>query len=213
MSSVWTSPTDSTGSEQMKMDDLSSLIGVAQRRTLFRNFFTGMGIPDVPGSFAGRDYRNAVRLIEKALREWELARKNICAYADRQSNNDKATLWFLESIDHFENMINALHRSCLLLERLKGAPEAPVSKNDLLRPAEVTRIRSLRHASEHVDEFVRRGEIPAGDDLMIRPWCEGLTFASDRIEYSTLAGWLRKLQALALQLVDHDSLAAQRSSF
>jgi hypothetical protein len=212
MSSGWSSPTDSTGSEQIEMDDLSSLIGVAQRRALFRNFFTGMGIPDVPGSFGARDYRNAVRLIEKALREWGLARQNLCAYADRESNNDQATLWFLRSIDHFENMINALHRSCLLLERLKGAPEAPLSKNDLLRPVEVTRIRSLRHASEHVDDFVRSGEIPKGDDLMIRPWCEGLTFASDRIEYATLARWLRTLQALALQLVDHDSLAAQRTS-
>jgi hypothetical protein len=212
MNSDWTSPTDSTGSEQVQMDDLSSLIGVAQRRALFRNFFTGMGIPDVAGSYAGRDYRNAVRLIEKAIREWELAREDICAYADRTSNNDQATLWFLHSIDHFENMINALHRSCLLLERLKGAPETPISKNDLLRPTEVSRVRSLRHASEHIDDFVRRGEIPKGEDLMIRPWCEGLTFASDRIGYATLAGWLRKLQALALELVDHDSLAAQRSA-
>lgn len=192
------------------MADLSGLIGIAQQRALFRNYLTGMGVPHVAGSFAARDYRNAVRLIEKAIREWEMARINLARYADRESNGDAETLLFLHSVDHFENMVNALHRASQLLAHLKGAREAPIAKNDLLRDSEVEQIRQMRHGSEHVDGYVREGTIPEGEDLMIRPWCEGITFAQQAISYATLERWLRQLHALSLKLVDHDPHAGLR---
>jgi hypothetical protein len=47
---------------------------------------------------------------------------------------------------------------------------------------------------------------------MLRPWREGVTFADERISYATIAIWLRRLHAIARELIDHDPLAAERAA-
>lgn len=199
---------DARGSDDVQMEDLSLLVG--ETLTTWWGHASARvfghpprGVADGPGSFAGRDYRNAIRLTDKALGEWELARQKLREYADRESNTTTANIRFFHSINHFENSINAMHRACILLDHLKREPDVPLSKNDLLRPVEVRRIGMLRHASEHIDDFVRSGEVPPEADLFIRPWCEGLTFVGDRLEYATLSRWLRKLHDQAMLLVNH----------
>jgi hypothetical protein len=188
-------------STAVDMPDLSTLRGRPLLRAMFINFFGGFGISEVEGSYAVQDIRNALRLVDKGIAEYELAAADLRAYTDRKENIPQTTLLYVEAANHLENMINAMHRACLLLDRLKRAKEVDLTNDDLLRPPEVEQIAQLRHASEHVDTFVRTGEIAYGEDMMPRAWCEGLSFAGKRVSYRTIARWLQKLNAAAEKIV------------
>lgn len=172
------------------------------------NWFTGMGVPHVEGSHGQAHYKNFVRLVDTAVRRYESARRQL----DRSINREPQTTGisdFVRCLSDLEAMFNLLHRALALLNRMKGAAEVPVEATDL-QPFDADSVQRIRHASEHIDDLLRKGEIGKDDDVMLRVWREGITFAGEQISFITIATWLRRLHLIARRLIDHDSLADER---
>jgi hypothetical protein len=103
------------------MPDLSGLPGRTLGLALFKFFLPGLGIPDIEGSHALADFRNAARLTDKAISEYELARTKLRTFAGRESNEAVPLSVYLAAVNHLETCINALHRAAILFNRLKAA--------------------------------------------------------------------------------------------
>jgi hypothetical protein len=174
----------------------------------FGHVFAGTGVPPVTGSHARSNYKNFVRVVDTSIRRYESARTQLQLAVDRPPQGT-GIAEVVRATSDFEAVFNLVHRALTLLLRLKEAQEAPVRARDLL-PFDEDAIQRIRNVSEHIDRALQRGEIGREDDVMVRVWREGATFAGERVSYATLAGWLRRLHTIAQRLIDHDSLAAQR---
>jgi hypothetical protein len=205
----WTSPalTDQALPVVEAIPNLSGFCGRKLTRSLLRELtFTMFGAPSrgiPPGRVSHVHYKLIVRLADKAAAEYEAARTELIAYVNRSQNSPEETLHITAAVDHFENLFNALARALTLLDLLKRDSSVPVT-NDDLRPFETEIVRKIRNAIEHVDDFLRTGEISMDDDTMIRPWCEGVEFVRIRVRYSELARWIMRVYAIAERLLDHD---------
>jgi hypothetical protein len=208
MPSTWT---EIAHAEALAMPDLSELEDAGRLNFSlagFRNYLTGMGVPYVEGSHAQAHYKNFVRLVDTAVRRYESARYFLQQMIDRPADRD-AVPEVVRALSELESMFNVLHRALVLLDQLKRAREVPVSKDDL-RPFDDFAVRQIRDASEHIADYLSRGDIGKNDDVMVRAWAEGITFVGKRISFVQVAMWLERLHEIARRLVDHDPFADQR---
>lgn len=204
----WTPISDA---KSFAMPDISSLARESGQSLVllsFRNWLTGHGVPMVIGSHAHAHYRNFVRLVDKAVRRYESARQYLEASVHR-APDETALDHVVRALSDLEDMFHAVHRALRLLDSLKGACEAPVTSVDL-RPFPSSTVRRIRDANEHIDDYLAKGKIGAGDDVMLRVWAQGISFAGQSISYVTIQLWLTRLHGIARRLIEHDSLAAER---
>ena len=193
------------------MPDLSALVDESASGLVllgFGVFLTGHGVPFTEGSNAHAHYKLFVLQVDKALRRYASARDHLQHVVQRSPQST--------GIDHvaratadLEDVFHALHQAIHLLRRLKEAREAPVRAKDLLAFDDAL-IERIRNVSAHVDEALLKGEIAPGDDVMIRVWGEGVAFVGESVSYETLGVWLKRLHAVARELIEHDPFADQR---
>lgn len=194
-----------TLAESVDMPDLSGLLYRNTMTHAFRNWLSGQGLDTLP---ARPLLTNLVRLVDKAMFEYEQARECLNTYVSRPANESQYTLLYFRAVDHLESCVNALHRAVLFAEQLKRDQAVPkIEKAELLSSAEVAEVNALRDASEHLDEQVAAGKL---DPVMPVPWPDAVEFAGREVTYKTLARWLTKLQKLAERFVEHDPHVARR---
>jgi hypothetical protein len=200
--SEWTDPLvaqDPTAVRMPAVDDLSPLMWRAMPLFL-------VGDDETFGRPGADDVRNAFRLVDKAVREYRLGSRELRQVAV-PDNDVSVVMRVIQAQDHLETMVNAMHRACKLLSRLKNNPRVPLGREDLLRPAEVRQIGQLRHAAEHVDEWVRNEKLAVGQPVMMQTRCEGLEFADESLSYAVIAQWLRKLHGACLKVIEGEPVS------
>ena len=95
-------------------------------------------------------WMNFVRLTDKALLEYDVARADLLSYLDPPKDGTQRLSPYLRAVDRLENCIAATHRAVLNAKALqsrrvgRGGPK--------LTEAQEQRLRDLRNTIEHSDE-------------------------------------------------------------
>jgi len=146
--------------ENLCFPDLSNL-NVPLKKYLIVQVLVGLMGTDKKGLYA-REY---IRLVDKAVYEYELAR-----LAVEEQRRDRAQLHFLRFIDHFETCINAMARLLKLLDRLKAALVGNNTTRRLRKQIDARRkaVRDVRGEIEHMDKIIAKGNIQPGKPVMLR---------------------------------------------
>ncbi len=161
-------------------------------------------------------YRNNfVRLVDKAVFEYQESRSTIIAQVKEMQRSDEEiiengrVLYILNFTDHFENCINATARLLKLLVRIKKEYGPPFISRVVRNSIEAysKSIPDIRIAIEHMDEKIRGDEIVEGQPVMLSVGDDGdkATIASYHIKFNDLATTLCKLHAVAKQLLESGS--------
>ena len=189
------------------MPDLSGLDYPLINRLLVQLLIGEPGL-----SLKARLYRRIfVRLVDKALREYEEARKAILAQIAEMNRSPKEMSRYGRSIylftftDHIESCINAVRRLYKLLERIKAERESPELPIELRRQVETKKeiIREIRVAIEHMDELILNDRMGVGKPVMpvgSQNW-DAVVVASEEVKFEDLAMVLRKMHEIALYLL------------
>src|SRR5438045_2375278 len=69
-------------------------------------FFTGHGVPGIPGSHAHAHFKNYIRLVFKAVREYEAARETLIVFIETKNENLGAIIDLTIAVDHLETCFN-----------------------------------------------------------------------------------------------------------
>jgi hypothetical protein len=183
------------------MPDLSHL---PSNRLMYvaRNWLTGQGYlaERVPRSMV----LLFVRLTDKAVAEYAVARDCLIAFATRPNNDDNAYLLrYFEGIDHLETCLNAADRASEAARWLrKHLPDLFIAPGEHLSQAERRRLSDVRNRSEHVDRDLTNERIAEGGSIVLEPFVDAVEFGDNVIPYVELADWLSRLHVLAARLTD-----------
>jgi len=188
--------------KECKMPDLSGLDTLINRLLVQ----VLVGDPGVSKKVA-RYRKNFVRLVDKALWEYDKARESILADVARANRSIKGTgkssseYNFIKFTNHIETCINAVSRLFKLLERIKSEKQSPAWPRELQRLLETKgeSIANIRNAVEHIDEKIQKGEIGPGKPIMltVSENDEALIVANYEIKFEELAMVLNKMHEIA----------------
>lgn len=142
--------------------------------------------------------RNFVRLVEKALREYQETREVILARIEKRGLDISLIFKFT---DHIETCINAVSRLYMLLEKIKSKKESPGFPRELRRSVETQSesIKCTRNAVEHIDQLIHNDEISPGQPVMLAPnenW-DGVIISKYEIKFNELAMVLKNMYEIA----------------
>jgi hypothetical protein len=149
---------------------------------------------------------NFVRLIDKALREYNQAREAVLAdiaEANRPAKEMTAgrRMHFIVFTDHIENCINAVERLFKLLKRIKSEKQSPAWPKELRRLLETKSesIANARNAVEHIDTLIRNDEIGPGKPVMmtVSEKDDAAIVSSYEIKFEELAMIMEKMHEVA----------------
>ena len=112
-------------------------------------------------------------------------------------NESLSTHMVIIAAGHFEMCISTLNRVTTYLENIKAHPKvAQPLKDSLPRSLSILnghsqkQITDMRHAIEHLENRIQRGEIASGQSLCIFPIADGLELGRHKITFSDLALWI-----------------------
>jgi hypothetical protein len=201
--------------KECKMPDLSGLDAPLMSRLVVQ-----LLIGESSLSHNARLYRrNFVRLVDKALREYNEARGAILAdvaEANRPVKEMKKRgreIHVIAFTDHIETCINAVSRLFKLLERIKSEKQSPAWPRELRRLLETKSepIANIRDAVEHIDEKIQKGEIGPGKPIMltVSENDEALMVANYEIKFEELAMVLKKMHEVAQYILTIKKMEAE----
>ncbi len=128
-----------------------------------------------------------VRLVDKAVREYEFARRSLEEFVATSSEHLSP---YLRAADHLENCLNSARRAIRYARRIRRDREAlQVAKSELPTQDDEDLVAAFRNASEHADEQVATGTLAEGDAMILM--LHETHFALGNVEASY--GWLAKL--------------------
>ena len=163
--------------------------------------------------------RNFIRLVDKALNEYQEARKAILdqiAEANRPAEEMKKHgryIYVFTFTDCIETCINAVSRLFRLLERIKSEKESPEIPRELLGLVEGKGepIRHVRNAVEHMDEKIQSGERAPGEPIMltVNKNDDGVVVLDYEIKFEELAMVLKKMLEIALYILTVKKMKAE----
>ncbi|OGW40488.1 MAG: hypothetical protein A2Y97_10250 [Nitrospirae bacterium RBG_13_39_12] len=174
------------------LSDLSQLSHVF----MYNRFFRGMGPSDYE---AYALFMNYVRLVDIVLLEYESGRKKLKDFL-AVKNDSLSTHLVVIAAGHFEMCVSTLKRVSTYLKRIRGHPKvAQALKNFLPRNLSVLDSRSeklitdMRHAIEHLENRIQKGEITAGQSLCLVPTADALELGRHKMLFSDLSRWLKEV--------------------
>jgi len=192
---------------ECKMPDLSGLDSPLIGRLIVQLLVGEHGISRKAGLYR----RNFVRLVDKALGEYNEAREVILAEiaeANRpaeEMSKDGRRIYFPAFTDHIETCINAVRRLYKLLQRIKSERESPVLPRELRRLVEKIEesIVDIRDAIEHMDERIQNDEIAPGKPIMatVNKNGDGVVVSKYEMKFEELAIVLKKMHEIALYIL------------
>lgn len=152
-----------------------------------------------------------VRLADKAIREYYLAREALLADIAEEHRSEEEMqkrgreIHFVGFMDHIETCINALSRLFRLLDRIKSEKESPAVPRELRRLVETKSecVASMRNAVEHMDEMIQKDEIAPGKPIALglNRNRDGVIVSDHEIAFEDLAMVLRNVNEIAQYLL------------
>ena len=191
---------------ECKMPDLSGLDPL-MNRLLVQLLVGEQGL-----SQKARLYRrNFIRLVDKAIREYQETREVILAQiaemnrSPKEMSRDGRSIYLLRFPDHIETCINAVRRLYKLLERIKAEEESPILPREVRIQIEKMGMRliNVRDAMEHIDDIIRKDELGPGKPVMAagsENW-DAVVMANYELKFEELAMVLRKMHEIGLYLL------------
>ena len=191
-----------------KMDDLSDIEPLLIGWLLIRLIVQG----DQGFSRKGEIYRKIfVRLIDKAIYEYQQAREAILAQVEDKERPAKdmqkigRISYILLFTNHLENCINAIRRLFHLIDRIKNEKDDPNISRILRKQIESlgSSIVTIRDSIEHIDEIIMRDELGNDQPILIAVTDneEGIQLLDDQLKFCDLALTIRKLHEIAKYLI------------
>lgn len=184
------------------MPDLSSLFRKNILNAILAHIFNAAGVRTTRTRILLQAF---IRVVDKSLEDYELARIAFDEYVNRTSNRTLHPLF--RAVGHMENCIGSIYRAVGFAKKLKQEPELALAIPELgiLKKGTTRRISILRGAIEHLDKDVLRGTIGEGDLSTL--WLDEsyLELEGTRIDYSKLGNWLSELQKLTISLAQFKS--------
>lgn len=206
--SLWKDSTDEAVTmaipSECKMPDLSGLDSPLTNRLIVQLL---VGQKDLSPN--ARLYcRNFVRLIDKALEEYNNAREVLLTQGKG--------IYVFAFANYMEDCINAIRRLYLLLDRIKSEKESPVLPREARRFLETRResIANVRNDAEHIDELIRNGDIATGKPVMLAlsKTKDGVVVADCEIKFKELALVLEKMNEIAQYILTIKKVDTQHSN-
>lgn len=202
---------------ECKMPDLSDLqMERLQVRTLITSLIGDPGIERKQSHYR----RNFARLVDKAIYEYEVARKAVSAQlhatvdgADHSYTGNRpisfggSRLYIISYIDHMENCVNAVNRLLKLFDHLKNGKSNPIlaglprAKKRALG-AYSRSLSNVRNAFEHIEEYIHGDKIIEGQGFMLSISDNGdrAIMGPHAMEFSDLARALRQLYEIGVMM-------------
>jgi hypothetical protein len=163
-----------------------------------------LGVHAQPSGRARQIADGYVRLVEKAVLEYQESRTKLVAFlvdgtADRE----------YRAQDHFESCVQSLHRAMEYLEHLRrfgykrgdGTPFIPRPREvEVLRDSIRAQVRDMRDAVEHLDRDILEGRLPETAKVGIHLGWEKATLGSLTLDYAGVAKWITQLHEYAALL-------------
>lgn len=172
--------------------------------------FNKMGVRDRLASAYAINY---IRMVDKAVREYEQARRELLPFVE----NRESLLALIRTADHLETCVNAVKRALNNLDRMrqhKQSAAVPRTFWRALRHRESV-LRNIRKLVEHMDNALSTGEVVSG-----QPTAVSITDRGDAARigehtrpFSELAATIRKLYEWASDLAQYrETTVAQEQS-
>ena len=179
------------------MPDLSALFRQNTLTAMLAHVFNAAGPRTIRTGILLRTY---VRVVDKALEDYELSRVTFAEFVSRTSNDSLSRLF--RATGHMENCLGSIDRAVRFAKRLSEEAELSgvIPPLSVTKRATVRRIAILRNGTEHLDARVIAGTISEGDLSAVWMDEEYLELEGVRVEYIELGSWLSELHALAVSL-------------
>ena len=142
-----------------------------------------------------------VRLVEKAIVEYELTKAAVFEFLPHGY-----LAHYHRAQDHFESLIQCLHRAITYLDRLRalgyrvadGSPLVPRPRDlEVLRDTTKSVVRSFRDRLEHMDEDILAGQLDAASDVGPRLGTLAAELGDTTLAYADVARWCHQLHGFA----------------
>jgi hypothetical protein len=194
-------------SPECKMPDLTQLEMLSNRLVVQLL----IGEPGITKKYS-RYRKSYIRLIEKALLEYEQARQVILDQikeANRPAKEMEKTgryVNFFGFTNHIEDCINAIRRTYKLLERIKTEKVSPSIPREIRRLVESKSedIAKLRNQVEHIDEIILKDELAPNRPIMlaITKNSDGVIISHYEIKFTDLAIILKNMHEIGEHILD-----------
>ena len=147
-----------------------------------------------------------VRVTERAVEEYEMARTQFSEFTNRPSNGHFFSLF--RASDHLESCISHVDRACNFLRAMPKRAEIAGLIPDLavMIKANRQRIAILRNATEHLETRLMKGKISEGDYVMLCLGEDSCELERRSISYEELASWLTEMHSLASRLASEGTV-------
>lgn len=183
---------------EYKIPDISDL-GKKSALYLLNRFFRGSG-PKDHVSYALTV--NFVRKLDLAIHAYNEARKAIIEFP-----KDRQTLQlslFIKASGCFEQCVDLVRRSVLFLKAIKSNKDVPIELKkkipkglSVLSGSAEKKCTEMRHAIQHLEEKIQKGEIIQGQSHSLFPKESSIELGDNEITYVELAEWLRELNSVS----------------
>jgi hypothetical protein len=163
-----------------------------------------LGVHAQPSGRARQIADGYVRLVEKAILEYNEARNILIAFL-----SDGTADHLHRAQDHFESCVQALHRALIYFDRLRnfgykrqdGTPFIPRPREiEVLRKSVRTPVRDMRDALEHLDNDILDGTLPEDLPAEIHLGWDTATLGTHKLRYTDVTRWIEQLHGFAALL-------------
>ena len=166
-----------------------------------------------------------VRLTDKALYEYNMARNAVLAQIERKdishplvTNIGGTPFYPVVIANHLETCINATKRALDILKRVIRCPESPFFINRAHQKninQYFESIKNMRNKLEHIDNEILKDEIKKGQPifLMINEDASEVKIGDKKLNLISLAEVVSKLHKLALELALYNSPGCENEKF
>jgi hypothetical protein len=183
------------------MPDLSALGTDLLGRMALSAIFIDVLPPGTAQSLMG----GYVRTVEATLRHYNRAREQL-----ESASREEHLMGFLRGCGEMETTLWLLHKAMRSAEELMRSPETKVSKDELPSGTDRERLKAMRNAIDHGDKAVVAGRAGQGESLALEVRDEDMTIhdlngREQTVTFESLAEWVSKLHALAVELIDYPS--------
>ena len=162
---------------------------------------------------AGLHRRNFIRLVDKAIYEYEEARKLLLADVreeERQAAGKAAGGWIIYGFgftDHLENCISATRRLLRIVEKLKSDGKTALIPRETRHLLESIskEIIDVRDVVEHMDEMVQNDKIKENMPVILslsRERRDKVSIGGYSLELARLGQTLKVLHRVGIALLD-----------
>ena len=186
-----------------KMPQLYPELGHLQPQLMLIVVFSGDGTLSQNAALMRRE---AIRLMDKAIFEYTLARQAIIdQIGEGQRSYDEQirgrVIYMCGFTNHMENCINATRRLIALMQHLRGDRSAPLQDKTKRRliDAHADPLIDIRDTLEHMGEMISNGKIQDGHPVVIALGDDqsSVQLGKHSLSFQSLATILRALHAQA----------------